>query len=321
MAPHVEHSEIVRFGNEVVNLHQDRVRRYRKQVNDLRDRLAAKIRDNPDFSLVKMLHSGSVAKGTALSSINDMDVAVYVRKSDAPGDDSELLDWLADRLREANPNMHPEQFNPGTHCVSVNFRGTGLDVDVVPVLYEDDPDDRGYLLNRDDGTWLETSVRLHLEFIRKRKRLAPQHFSQVIRLLKWWVRLKKSHHPDFRFKSFMVELLCAHMLDNGANFKDYPKILQEFFSFIVQSQLKMKVAFTDYYPSSSLPKTCSSPVSIFDPVNGENNVADNYSDHDRITLVEGCADALDALTEAQFSDTKGRAVSLWKEVLGPSFRV
>ena len=149
MAPHVDHSDIVRFGNEVVNLHQDRVRRYRKQVNDLRDRLATKIRDNPDFALVKMLHSGSVAKGTALSSINDMDVAVYVRKSDPPGDDSELLDWLVDRLREANPNMHSEQFNPGTHCVSVNFRGTGLDVDVVPVLYEDDPDDRGYLLNRD----------------------------------------------------------------------------------------------------------------------------------------------------------------------------
>ena len=321
MAPHVDHSDIVRFGNEIVNLHQDRVQRYRKQVNDLRDRLAAKIRDNSDFALVKMLHSGSVAKGTALSSINDMDVAVYVRQSDAPGDDSKLLDWLADRLREANPNMHPEQFNPGTHCVSVNFRGTGLNVDVVPVLYEDDPDDRGYLLNRDNGTWLETSVRLHLEFIRKRKRQVPQHFSQVIRLLKWWVRLKKSHHPDFRFKSFMVELLCAHMLDNGSNFKDYPRILQEFFSLVVRSQLKMEVAFTDYYPSSSLPKTGSSPISIFDPVNAENNVADNYSDNDRITLVEACADALDALTEAQFSDTKGRAVSLWKEVLGPSFRV
>ena len=94
MAPHVQHSDIVRFGNEVVNLHQDRVRRYRKQVNDLRDRLAAKIRDNPDFALVKMLHSGSVAKGTALSTINDMDVAVYVRKADAPGDDSELLSGL-----------------------------------------------------------------------------------------------------------------------------------------------------------------------------------------------------------------------------------
>ena len=321
MAPHVQHSDIVRFGNEVVNLHQDRVRKHRKQVNDLRDRLAAKIRDNPDFALVKMLHSGSVAKGTALSTINDMDVAVYVRKADAPGDDSELLNWLADRLQESNTNMHPEQFSPSTHCVSINFRGTGLDVDVAPVLYEDDPDDRGYLLNRDTGTWLETSVRLHLEFIRKRKRLAPQHFSQVIRLLKWWVRLKKSHQPDFRFKSFMVELLCAHMLDHGADFKDYPRILQEFFSLIVQSQLRTRIAFADYYPASSLPKSGSSPVKIFDPVNAENNVAENYSEQDRIALVEACADALDALTEAQFSDTKGRAVSLWKEVLGPSFKV
>ena len=111
--------------------------------------------------MVKMLHSGGVAKGPGLSTINDMDVAVYVRKADVPGDDAELLNWLADRLPEANPNMHPEQFSFGTHCATVNFRGTGLDVDVVSVLYEDDPDDRGYLLKRDTGTWLKTSVRLH----------------------------------------------------------------------------------------------------------------------------------------------------------------
>ena len=321
MAPHVQHSDLVRFGNEVVNLPQDRVRRYRTQVNALRDRLADRIRDNPDFALVKMLHSGSVAKGTALSTINDMDVAVYVRSTAAPTQASELLDWLTDRLREANPNMHPDQFTAGTHCVAVNFRGSGLDVDVVPVLYQDDPDDRGYLLNRETGTWLETSVRLHLEFVRKRKREVPQHFSQVIRLLKWWVHLMKTRHPEFRFKSFMVELLCAHMLERGYSFKDYPQTLQGFFSMVIQSHLKARVAFDDYYPASSLPKSDSSPIQMFDPVNPDNNVTENYSDRDRTTIVEACAVALDALTEAQYSDTKGRAISLWKEVLGPSFKV
>ena len=56
-----------------------------------------------------MLHAGSVAKGTALRSINDLDAAVYLKKDEAPGRDEDLVPWLADRLREANPQMKPEQ--------------------------------------------------------------------------------------------------------------------------------------------------------------------------------------------------------------------
>lgn len=39
-------------------------------------RLEKKIEEDPDYALVKMLHAGSVAKGTALKTVNDLDVAV-----------------------------------------------------------------------------------------------------------------------------------------------------------------------------------------------------------------------------------------------------
>lgn len=321
MAPQIVHSDIRAFAQERVNLPQDRVQKYRDQVNALRDRLAAKIKDDPDFALVKMIHSGSVAKGTALSTINDLDVAVYVKKSSAPSYENELLDWLIDRLRETTPQMHRDQFILGTHCVRVSFRGSGLDVDVVPVLYEGDPDDRGFLLNRDNGEWLETSIPLHLKFIRQRKSMVPNHFSQVIRLTKRWVNHQKSVRSDFRFKSFMVELICAYLLDGGQVFSDYPRAMEAVFTHIVKSKLQERIAFTDYYSLSSLPTQDGSPVQIFDPVNPDNNVTDNYSESDRKTIVEASNDALDALTEAHYSDTKGRALSLWQEILGPSFRV
>lgn len=321
MTPHVQNSAIVRFADERVNLHQSRVQKYRDQVNALRDRLASKIRDDPDFALVKMVHSGSVAKGTALSSVNDMDVAVYVRKATAPADEGELLHWLADRLREANPQMSPDQFGLGTHCVTVSFRGSGLDVDVVPVLYEDAPDDRGSLLNRETGEWLETSIPLHLEFIRSRKRVAPKHFSQVIRLLKWWAMLQKASRSEFRFKSFMIELLCAHLLDTGTYLTDYPIAMQSFFAYVVKSSLSERIAFSDYYQLSRLPKADGAPIQIFDPVNPGNNVAGTYTDSERKIIIEASYDALDALSEAHHSDTKSRAVDRWKEVLGPSFQV
>ncbi|MCZ7538030.1 MAG: nucleotidyltransferase domain-containing protein, partial [Acidimicrobiia bacterium] len=57
---------------------------HRDQVNRLRTSLEKKIAEDPDYALVKMLHAGSVAKGTALKTVNDLDVAVYVKQAAAP---------------------------------------------------------------------------------------------------------------------------------------------------------------------------------------------------------------------------------------------
>lgn len=56
-----------------------------------------------------------------------MDVAVYLKKTAAPTNDAELLNWLADRLREAYGDWKKhEDFVVNQHCVTVSFKGTGL---------------------------------------------------------------------------------------------------------------------------------------------------------------------------------------------------
>ncbi len=315
----IGHSDLVAFADDVVNLHREDVKEYREQVMRLRDELAAHIAEHSDYSLIKMLQSGSVAKGTALSTLNDMDVAVYIKASDAPVDESELLNWLVGRLRDAYPRMSPDQFNPDGHCVTVSFKGTGLDVDVVPVIYEGGSNDIGYLIEKDSGDRLLTSIPLHLEFIRKRKEAYPTHFAQVVRLLKWWVKERKKSNQAFRFKSFMIELLCAHLSDSGMDFSDYPLAMEKFFAYVVQSGLKKRISFSDYYAPSSLLGPTGAPIEIFDPVNPENNVAARYSEAERNLIVEASYDALDALNAAHHSTTKERSVDLWQEVLGPSF--
>jgi tRNA nucleotidyltransferase (CCA-adding enzyme) len=319
--PFITHSDIAKFADESVNLKRDDVAEYREQVNRLRERLDKYIKEHPDYGLVKMLHSGSVRKGTALKTINDMDVAVYVRASDAPADEQKLLSWLADRLREAYSNLKPDQFTPQTHCVTVSFRGSGLDVDVAPVLYEGDPDDRGYLITKDTGDRVLTSIRLHLEFVRKRKKECPTHYAQFIRLVKWWARLQKRNSEAFRFKSFMAELICAHLLSTGLDLGNYPAALEAFFSYVVTTQLRQRIYFTDYYDGSELPQSSGDVIEVFDPVNPNNNVAARYSTSDRDLIVEAAHDALDALVEAHHATTQGRAMDLWKIVLGPSFKV
>lgn len=319
--PEVTHQQIAAFVADRINLpHADAVK-HRTQVNGLRDRLASKIAADPGYGLVKSLHAGSVAKSTALKNVNDLDLAVYVKAAEAPAGDAELVPWLADRLFEATTNMSRDQFEEQTHCVTVHYRGSGLDVDVVPVLYEGEANDVGYLIKKHTGDRLKTSTRLHLDFIGSRRKTYGLEFLELIRITKWWKRQVVTRtDPDFKFKSFMIELIWAHLADSGLSLTDYPKALEKFFEWIVKTGLEERVTFTDFTPASTFPARGSGPIEILDPVNPENNVAIRYDCAGRDKILDAAASAYDALTDARFATTKGRAVDDWHELLGPTFK-
>ena len=316
----VVHADIVAFAHGHVNLKREDAEDYRAQVSRLRDKLDRYAADHPDHGLIKTLLSGSLAKGTALKTLNDIDVAFYVKADKSPAAEPELLNWLAERLREAYPQMKPSQIQPNRHSVTIKFVASGLNVDVVPIQYKGDPDDRGYLFAFDGGEPVLTSIPLHLKFIRKRKDQQKTHFAQVVRLIKWWVRQQKNLDDSFRMKSFMTEMIVAYLADAGTDFSDYTIALEKVFTFIVKSRLKSRVYFTDYYPASKLPAPTGKAVEVFDPVNETNNVAADYIDSDRQRIVSAAQDALEAIAEARFATTRGRAIQCWQDVLGPSFR-
>jgi len=317
---HVDHREIARFAQERVNLPRERAQTYRAQARRLRERLETYLSENPDFTLRKMLLSGSLAKGTALRSLNDIDVACYISGADVPAEVEELLEYLAERLRAAFPNFQADQVRPQTYSVTVSFKGTGLDVDVVPILYDDDPDWYGNLVSQDDGSYLKTSIPRHLEFAKKRKDAQPKDFVQVVRLIKYWVGNRKRESPGFRFKSFMVEMILARLCDDGLGFDDYPEALQHFFTYVGRSDLREQIVFTDYYPASKVGEF-SEPVQIIDPVNEENNVARLYSGSQADAIVDAALDAGDAVDAALAAPTKEDTVRHWRRVFGPSFHV
>lgn len=317
---HVDHSDIVRFAQDKVNLPKDKANEYRAQARRLRERLKSYLDENPDFSLRKMLLSGSLAKGTALRSINDIDVACYVSGANAPEEVAALLEYLAERLRKAFPNFRPEQVQPQTYSVTVSFRGSGLDVDVVPILYGGDPQWYGNLVSQEDGSLLKTSIPLHLEFSRKRKRENETHYAQIARLAKFWVRTVKREREGFRFKSFMVELVLSHLADQGADFSDYPEALQQFFTYVARSNLRERIVFEDYYDASEV-GSCSDPVQIFDPVNAQNNSSRLYKDEQANVIVDAALDAGDAIDAALAAPTKHETVYYWQRVFGSAFQV
>lgn len=317
---HIDHNDIVQFAQEKVNLPKEKANEYRAQARRLREKLDNYLSENPDFTLKKMLLSGSLAKGTALRSLNDIDIACYISGADAPKDVTALLDYLAERLRKAFPNFSPDQVKPQTYSVTVSFRGSGLDVDVVPILYAGNPQWYGNLVSQDDGSFLETSIPLHLEFTRKRKKAQEIHFAQIVRLIKFWVRNVKRERQDFRFKSFLVELILSYLSDLGLDYSDYLEALQHFFTYVARTNMRQKIVFSDYYQPTAVGRF-SDPIQIIDPVNAKNNASRLYTNEQADAIVDAALEAGDAIDAALAAPTKQETVHYWKKVFGPSFQM
>ena len=314
---HIDHRHIVAFADRTVNLHRDDAREYREQIGRLREKLESYVEGNPDFELRKILLSGSLAKHTALKTLNDADVAIYVES--APDDVGQLTRWLAEKLRKAFPNFSSEQVVMQTYSVRIDFRGSGLSVDVVPVYAEvgKADEDWGHLVSQEDGSKLRTNITLHKEFIRKRRK-SNQHYAQVVRLLKWWVRTRKQENGQFGFKSFMVELVLAKLVDDSASLDDYPEALLSFFDYIARTNFSDMIAFYDY-PEAGTPMDCHDPIRVFDPVNSNNNVGRKYSADERRAILDECIDAGDAIEAALRARTKTETLNYWRKVFGTSF--
>jgi len=311
----ITNTDLTNFIQSKISLSKDKATVYGEQVGNLRKKLEEYINNNPEFQLIKMLNSGSIAKSTALSTINDIDVAVYIKPDDI--EKYELLDVL-EYVRKAlikvyEGLMKSDQFTLGTHCIKVSFRGSGLDIDIVPVIYRGKANDRGDLLNRDTGEWVETSIPLHLEFIRARKELYP-FYADLVKMTKWW-----RNEKDFKFKSFLIELIWCHLVD-AQNLPDSrTDAFAKFLFYIIQTKLEEQIIFTDYYKVSDVKNDTDSPVKIYDPVNPENNVGKNLTEQERTKIIEESHIAFDALSMAYSDYVKGRAVENWKKILGSSF--
>ena len=317
---HVSHANIAKFADERINLKRDDAQIFRKQANNLKEKLEAHISQHPDFALKKLILSGSLAKGTALRSTSDIDMALYIAADSAPELDN-IGSWLAKKLREAYPQMSHDQIRPQRYSVCISFKGTGLDIDIVPILYDGDPNWKGNLVSRDDGSLLMTSIPMHLEFIRKRKTPTDRHYAQVIRLLKYWAKRQKIESDDFRCKSFLIELIVAHLYDNGKlTLNDYPTALKQFFDAIARGLLNKQIAFEDYYPSHTIP-SISDLVQVIDPINEKNNVTNDYTQTNLTCFLNASLAAGDAIAGAEFAPTKQETVGYWREIFGNSFTV
>jgi tRNA nucleotidyltransferase (CCA-adding enzyme) len=329
MHDHVTHDTLATHAQNKVNVSSEAAKKRRGQVNYLRTRLEAHIAAHPDYDLVKMRGSGSVAKHTAIKGTggSDADVAAYVKATSVGGVSAEeagLLAWLRDRCVEVyGETKVAEDFVISRHAVGITMRGSGLKIDVAPVLYEGEPEDRGYLITR-DGQRVLTSVTLHLRFLNRRSSTVGGEYKEFIRLIKAFIKQAKFDDDSFKFKPFLAELIAAHLWDHGWNgetlaIKNYPRAFEQYFGYIIRTGLLDEIIFNEYYAACDVPSS-NDVIRIWDPVNPTNNVASAYTESDRLRLVRRAGEALDQITWAATARTKGAANDAWRFIFGPTFQ-
>ena len=302
------------YDSNVLRLPSDKRTEYHKQVDRLIAELSKSIREKTKIKITKVVRAGSFAKFTILrktaSDPVDVDVVFYI---DANSVDGETLQTLNDKIYELLIDVYPtksvEDFEIQRKAAKVSFVGTGLDVDIVPVIADESRDGYGWQYDLQDGSKVETCAPCQIKFVRDRKD-KDNDFRTLVRMAKRWRNYAEVTH----LKSFHIELILAYILDQEGSEGSIEQRFRRFLLYIAQSELKEIISF----PENTLPLTSfTDPVVIIDPVCSANNTASRLSESERQEIVQAADEAWEAANFASAENDN----EIWKEVFGPRFKV
>jgi tRNA nucleotidyltransferase (CCA-adding enzyme) len=306
-------TELRYYDGNVLRLPADKRKEYHEQVDRLVIELSKSLRDRTEIKITRVVKAGSFAKYTILRKTSadpvDVDVVIYISGRDA---DKETLDSLNDTiyalLIALYPNKSVEDFEIQRKAATVTFVGSGLSVDIVPVIEDESRPGYGWQFDIHDGTKVQTCAPCQIKFVRDRKN-QDGDFRTLVRMAKRW-RNQAELKP---LKSFAIELIMAHVLATQGNTGSIEQRFRNFLLYVAQSGLKEEIKF----PENEAPfATFSDPVIILDPVCSLNNVTSRLSEAERKEIV---AAAEAAWETANFASAENDN-EVWKEIFGPRFK-
>ena len=301
------------YDSEALRLPADKRKEYHAQVDRLVDNLCRNVRDKTAIRITRVVKAGSFAKFTILRKTSDtpvdVDVVFYISGEDV---DAETLEDLTARIYDLLVKQYPsksvEDFEIQRKAATVTFVGSGLVVDIVPVIVDPDRDGYGWQYDIRDGSKVETCAPCQIKFVRDRKNADGDYRTLVRMAKKWrnWAELKP-------LKSFAIELIMAYLLDTRGKGGSIEQRFRDFLLYIAQSGLKEVISFPE---NTGVIPAFADAVVIIDPVASDNNVASRISEAERKEIV---AAAQEAWETANFASAEDDA-SVWKEIFGPQFR-
>ncbi|MFA5952216.1 MAG: CBASS oligonucleotide cyclase [Hyphomicrobium sp.] len=300
--------------SNVLRLPQDKRTEYHEQVDRLIAELNKSLRGKTKIKITRVVKAGSFAKFTILRKTSedpvDVDLVFYVSGKSVDRETLQsLCDTIYELLIEIYPNKSVEDFEIQRKAATVTFAGTGLSVDIVPVIEDPTRDGYGWQFDIHDGTRIQTCAPCQIQFIRDRKKVDAD-FRTLVRLAKRW----RNYAELKPLKSFVIELVMAHLLARDGATGSIDERFRRFLLYLAQSGLKERIQFPENKPPFG---NFSSPVVILDPVYSLNNVAARITDDERKQIV---AKAEQDWEIANFASVEND-LDEWKQIFGPRFKV
>lgn len=198
---------------------------------------------------------------------------------------SRLLDRFQSYADRAYPQRPPLKSRTKS-SIKIEFVGSKLSFDLVPMIQATDYGDDYQWLLRGDGTKRLTSVEMHNRFIKKRTDLSNQvpgrvKFNECVRLLKWWreFRMNDDRNSIAHIPSILIEMLSASAFDQKSVQATYSETLLSWFDHLygVVSQRK-RISFPDYLPPRGRRHADKTPWMVIEPVDPQNNLTHDWND-------------------------------------------
>lgn len=301
------------YDSNVLRLPADKRKEYHEQVDRLIVELCKSIRNKTEITITKVVKAGSFAKYTILRKTAvdpvDVDVVFYIAGKDVDHETLQSLnDTIYDLLIKQYPTKSVEDFEIQRRAAKVTFVGTGLSIDIVPVVEDPDRADYGWQYDLETGERVDTCAPGQIKFVRDRKNVDAD-FRTLVRMAKKW----RNHNGIGKLKSFTIELIMAHVLDTQGSAGSIEQRFRNFLLYIAQTGLQDEISF----PENALPLgTFDDPVVIVDPVASQNNVASRLSDVERLEIIAAADAAWETATYAAAENDN----EVWKEIFGPRFK-
>lgn len=313
--------ELKNFVNRI-RLQTGSMDKYREQVKNLREKLEKKIKEDESNSIkvTKFLIAGSWKKHTILRPTGtnpiDLDLVLFITGDDSFKTEVEKLhDFVVAYLEAIYPTKdiaRDVDAEGRTKAITIKFIGTGLQVDIVPVVPLATP--VGYVWQPERGGLgrYVTSIQGQLDAsLAWRKR--NEVYTRVVRALKWW----RNYQELDLLSSFVIELLVAYLDDQEGLSATTEEGIIRFFRFVSDPEFPV-ISFAG---AINMVPSFTTPVFVADPTNNENNAASKMTKVAWEEVVTKAAEAYDALYIARRRGSAGATQEEWKAVFGPSFNI
>lgn len=310
----LSNTQLAYYDSNVLRLPAEKRKEYHAQVDRLVAELSRRVRDQTEIKITKVVKAGSFAKFTILKKTAvdpvDVDVVFYISGRSVDRETLQTLnDTIYNLLLKVYPTKAVEDFQIQRKAATVTFVGSGLSVDIVPVIEDEDRQGYGWQYDLQDGSRMQTCAPCQIQFVRNRKAV-DKDFRTLVRMAKKW----RNYAELKPLKSFIIELLMAYVLDQEGASGSIEQRFRRFLLYVAQSELRDVVSFPE---NTGAVGVFSDPVVILDPVCNFNNVASRITEAERQQIV---AAADEAWETANFASAENDP-EIWKDLFGRQFKV